>query len=71
MEFQKIINFLDNEVSQASKFRTENWVQINEDVRGTYNINSQIKFKTTKLKSSLCEYSDAYILMKGAITVVG
>ena len=43
------------------------WVEINDSSRGTYNVNSQIKFKTTMLKSSLCNYSDTYILAKGAI----
>ena len=42
---------------------------MNDDARGTYNTNSQIKFKTTMMKSSLCNYSDAYILVKGTITV--
>ena len=45
------------------------WVEINDESRETYNVNSQIKFKTTMLKSSLCDYSDAYILVKGTITV--
>ena len=44
-------------------------VEINDESRGTYNVNSQIKFKTTMLKSSLCHYSDAYILVTGTITV--
>ena len=57
--------------SQPSKFRTKNWVEINDESRGTYNINCQIKFKTTMLKSSLCDYSDAYILVKGKITITG
>ena len=68
MEYQKIINLLDNASNQPSKFRTKNWVEINYDSRGAYNSNSQIKFKTTMLKSSLCDYSDAYILVKGTIT---
>ena len=37
--------------------------------RGTYNVNSQIKFKSTMLKSSLCDYSDAYIIVKGTIII--
>ena len=69
MEHQKIINLLGNTPNQSSKFRTKNWVEINNESRGTYNANSQIKFKTTMLKSSLCDYSDAYILVKGTITV--
>ena len=72
MEYQKITNLLDdNKSNQPSKFRTKNWVEINDESRGTYNVNSQIKFKTTMLKSSLCDYSDAYILVKGTITIEG
>ena len=61
----------DNKSNQPSKFTTKNWVEINDESRGTYNVNSQIKFKTTMLKSSLCDYSDAYILVKGTITIDG
>ena len=43
----------------------------NDESRGTYNNGKQIKFKTTMLKSSLCDYSDAYILVKGKITIIG
>ena len=53
MEFQKIIFFLDNAPNQPSKFRTKNWVKINDGSRGTWNINRRIKFKTLMLKSSL------------------
>ena len=70
MEYQKIANLIDdNTLNQPSKFRTRNWIEINDESRGTYNVNSQIKFKTTMLKSSLYFYSDAYILVKGTITV--
>ena len=69
MEYQKIINLLDNASNQSSKFRTKNWVEISDESRGTHNVNSQIKFKTTMLKSSLCDYSDAYILVNRNITV--
>ena len=69
MEYQKIANLIDNASNQPSKFRTSNWVEINDESRATYNVNSQIKFKTTMLKSSLCDYSHAYILVKGTITV--
>ena len=72
MEYQKIANLLDdNKSNQPSKFRTKNWVKINDESRGIYNVNSQIKFKTTFLKSSLCDYSDVYILVKGTITIAG
>ena len=70
MEYQKIANLIDdNTLNQPSKFRTRNWIEINNESRGVYIVNSQIKFKTTMLKSSLCDYSDAYILVKGTITV--
>ena len=70
MEYQKIANLIDDDASnQPSKFRTRNWVEINDESRGAYNVNSQIKFKTTMLKSSLCDYSDVYILVKGTISV--
>ena len=69
MEYQKIANLLNSESNQPSKFRTRNWVEINDEARGTYSPNKQIKFKTSMLRSSLCDYSDAYILVKGNITV--
>ena len=52
MEYQKIANLIEDTSNQPSKFRTKNWVEINDESRGTYNVNSQIKFKTTMLKSS-------------------
>ena len=70
MEYQKIANLIDdNTLNQSSKFRTRNWIEIYDESRGVYNVNSQIKFKTTMLKSSLCDYSDAYILVKGTISI--
>ena len=69
MEYQKIANLLSDKSNQPSKFRTRNWVEINDDIRGAYSPNKQIRFKTSMLRSSLCDYSDAYILVKGNITV--
>ena len=69
MEYQKIGYLLDDASNQLCKFKIENWVEINDESRGTYNVNSQIKFKTAMLKFSLCDYGDAYILVKGTITV--
>ena len=69
MEYQKIINLLENSPNQPSKFRTKNWVEVNDGSRGTYNVNSQFKFKTSMLRSSLCDYGDAYILVSATITV--
>ena len=58
-EYQKIISLLDNTPNQLSKFGTKNWIEINNQSRRVYNINSEIRFKTTMLKSRLCDYSDA------------
>ena len=61
----------DNTSNQLSKFRTKNWIKINDQSTGVYTTNSDIGFKTTMLKSSLCDYSIAYILVKGIITITG
>ena len=65
MEYQKIANLLDSASNKPSKFRTRNWVEINDEIRGEYSPNKQIKFKIAMLRSSLSNYSDAYILVKG------
>ena len=71
MEYRRKIKSLNNTPDEPSKLRKKNWVEINHDLHGTYSTNSQIKFKTTMWKSSLCHYSDTYILAKGTITLVG
>ena len=71
MEYQKITNFLDNKPKQPIKFRAKKWVEINDDLPGTYNTNSQIKFKTSMFRSSLYDYSDVYILVSRTITITG
>ena len=69
MEYQKTINILKNAPIQPSKFRTKNLVEVNDKSSGTFNFNSQIIFKTSMLKSRLCGFSDAYILVIATITV--
>ena len=71
MEYQNIINLLDNTPNWLSKCRTKNWIEINYQSRAAYNVNNDIRFKTAMLKFSLCEYSDAYILVKGRIIITG
>ena len=71
MEHDKINNLLlseDNESKQLSKFVTREYVEVNS-LSNTYNENKSIRFKTPMLRSNLCNYSDAYILVKGTITV--
>ena len=73
MEYDKINNLLrseDNESEQLSKFVTREYVKVNS-LLNTYNENKSIRFKTPMLRSNLCDYSDAYILVKGIITVTG
>ena len=60
---------LDNTSNQPAKFRTKNCIEIKDDVHGTYNTNSQFKFKVLMPKSSFCDYCDASILVSGTITV--
>ena len=57
-----MINLLDNTPKQPTKFRTIFWFKKYDGLRRTYNINSQIKFKSSMLRSSLCDYSVAHIL---------
>ena len=59
---------MDSESENLSKFITRQYVQVNS-LSNTYNENKSIRFKTPMLRSDLCDYSDAYILVKGTITV--
>ena len=56
---------LDNTPNQPSKLKTKYWVDINDESRGMYNKENQITIKTSMLRSSLCGYSGAYLLVKG------
>ena len=60
---------LDNTQNERSKFRTRNWVEINDESRETYKKDNQIKFKNLMVRSDLCDYSDGYILVTGIITI--
>ena len=70
MEYQKISNLLESASDNLSKFRTRNWVEINDESRGNY-ANIDIRFKTAMLRSNLCDYAVSYILLKGTITITG
>ena len=70
MEYDKINNLLDSESENLSKFVTRNYVKVNS-LFNTYNENKSIRFKTPMLRSNLCDYADAYILVNGTITVAG
>ena len=70
MEYDKVNNLLGNEDENLSKFVTRQYVKVNS-LSNTYNENKSIRFKTPMLRSDLCDYSDAYILVNGTITVNG
>ena len=81
MEYQKIANLLNDESNKPSKFRTRNWIEINDESRGEYSSDKLIRFKAAMLRSGLCDYSVyayiyiclqyicLYILIKRNITV--
>ena len=58
MEYQKTINLLDNTPNQSTKFRTKNWVEINDDASETHNTNIQIRFKISMIKLSLWDHKN-------------
>ena len=68
METQKIVNLLNGSDNDNSKFATEKWYIIDSESKGNYSHHNPIKFLTSSLESSLCDYSDAYILVTGNIT---
>ena len=70
MEYDKINNLLGSESENLSKFVTGEYVRVNS-LSNTYNENKPIRFKTPMLRSDLCDYADAYILVNGTITVAG
>ena len=71
MEFQKIPNFLDMTTDNKGlpKFVTKKWIEVYDQSQGNYDINKEIRIKTSMLRSDLCGFSDAYIVVKGNVTV--
>ena len=67
MEAQKIINLLDDTESEYLKFETKKWYVIDSESNGNYSKDEEIKFLTRSIELSLCDYSDAYILVTGNI----
>ena len=68
MEIQKIANLLNGSDNDNSKFATKKWYIIDSESKGNYSHENPIKFLTSSLKSSLCDYSDAHVLVIGNIT---
>ena len=69
METQKVVNLLNGSVNENSKFTTKKWYAVDSESKGNYSYENPIKFLTNSLESSLCDYSDVYILVTGNITV--
>ena len=72
MGFQKIVNFLDitSDDKDLPRFVTKIWIEVYDQSEGNYDANKEIRIKTLMLRSDLCDFSDAYIVVKGTITVV-
>ena len=71
METQKIVNFLNSSENKYSKFETKKWYVIDSESKGNYSHENPMKFLTNSLESSLCDYSDVYVLLTGNTAVVG
>ena len=71
MEFQKIVNFIGttSDNKDLPTFVTKKWIEVYDQSERNYNVNKEIRIKTSMLRSDLCDFSDAYIAVKGNITV--
>ena len=71
MEFQKIVNFLDttSDDKDLPRFVTKKWIKVYDQSEKHYNPNKEIRIKTLMLRSDLCDFSDAHIVVKGNIAV--
>ena len=69
MEYQKSTNLLGNIPDKVPRFITKKWIDVHDQSAETYNTNKQIRFKTSMLRSDLCDFSDAYIVVKGIVAV--
>ena len=71
MEYQEITNLLDSTSDKLPRFITKKWIEVHDQSGKTYNTSKQIRVKASMLRSDLCDYTDAYIVVKGIITVEG
>ena len=71
MEFEKIINLLDttSDNKDFPRFVAEKWIEVYDQSERNYSPNKEIRIKRSMLRSDLCDYSNAYIIVKGDITV--
>ena len=72
MEFQKIVNFLNTNFDEnLPRFITKKWVEVYDQSGVNYNVNKEIRIKTSILRSDLCDFNDGYIVVKGDINLEG
>ena len=69
MEFNKINNLLGPAYDKVPKFITKKWIEVQSQSGNTYNASKPRRFKTSMLRSDLCNYSDAYVWVKGKVTI--
>ena len=69
MEYQKIINLLGTTLDEVPRFITKKWIEVHDQSGETYNVNKEIRIKTSMLRSDLCDFNDVYIVVKGNFTV--
>ena len=72
MKYQKMTNFLDttSDDKDLPRFFNKKWVEVYDQLRGNYNVNKEIRIKTSMLRSDLCDFSDAYIGVEGEILLL-
>ena len=73
MEFQKIVNLLDttSDDKDLPRFVTKKWIEVYDQSEKNYSVNKEIRIKTSMLRSGLCDFNDAYIVVKEDITLEG
>ena len=73
MEFKKIANFLHTKPDDKDlpRFFTKKWIKVHDQSEENYSVNKEIRIKTSMLRSDLCDFSDAYIVVEGDITLDG
>ena len=71
MEFQKIVNFLDttSDDKDLPRFVTKKWIEVYDQSQGNYDVNKEIRIKTSISRSDLCDFDNVYIVVKGDIIV--
>ena len=72
IEFQKIVNFLDTTFDDKDlpRFVTKKWIEVYDQSEGNYNVNKELRIKTSMLRSGLCDFSDVYVVVKGTTIAV-